>query len=354
MIKDQPFVSILIPVFNSLPYIREAMDSIFNQTYINFEVVIINDGSNDGTEQILRNYASKHQSIKLIEQENHGYCAALNCGIEYCSGKYVARMDSDDIMHPQRIELQVKFMEENPDVSILGSAIQYIDENGNLGRCHYYPKSTSISSMIFDESPVAHPSSFMRKDLFLQIGKYRANLYPAEDYDLWLRAFSANIKIENLQKILLFYRVHNKNTSLNNLSRRAYASICAQRACQLRLNNLEDQLDGVDVMSGSYFDLLPVNLRPSEMEIFCLVNSSIANIELPKVLKEYNSIRFQNEDAQFRILFLLRVAFHQFMNFKVISGISYFILSLFISPKMTILISIDKFSSRKRFRISNS
>ncbi len=348
MSRVQPVVSILIPVFNSLPYIKEALESILNQTYINLEIVIINDGSNDGTEQVLRNYASKHKSIKLIDQKNQGICAALNNGIEICSGKYIARMDSDDIMHPQRIELQVKFMEENPNISILGTAIQYIDLNGHLGRYHFYPKSSSISSMIFHESPVAHPTAFVRKEVFLQIGNYRENLYPAEDYDLWLRAFSADIKIENLQKVLLYYRVHNANTSSNNFIKRAYASICAQRACRLRLNKQLDHLDGVDVMNGNYFELLPLNLRPSEMEIFCSINSSIASTDLDKVLNEYNSITFQNGDDKFRILFLLRVAFHQISNFKLISGIRYLLSSLLISPKFTVVTSVYKFFSRIR------
>jgi glycosyltransferase involved in cell wall biosynthesis len=341
-----PLVSILLPVYNSVAYIESALNSILLQTYQNIELILINDGCNDGTELILQDFSNKYSYVRLINQENLGYCQSLNNGVELCKGKYIARMDADDIMHPSRIELQLKYLELNPNVSILGTAIQYIDVHNNHQRRHIYPTRYSLPKSIFEESPLAHPSVMMRKEIFDQIGKYRANMFPAEDYDLWLRAHTQNIVIDNLKDVLMYYRVHNSNTSSNNSLRRAYASICAQKGSFLRLNGLPDGLDGVDVLSGSYFNNLPAEYKPTDMEIFSAINSTIKNIDVDKALTKYEEINFHSKDDKFRVLFLLRVAFFYFSSIQIFDGLKYLLKSLMISISLTVCTISEKYRVR--------
>lgn len=341
-----PLVSILLPVYNSVAFIESALNSILLQTYQNFELILINDGCTDGTEVILLDFAKKHINVRLINQDNLGYCQSLNNGIDCCEGKYIARMDADDIMHPNRLELQVNYMESNSEVSILGTSIQYIDVYNNHHRKHIYPTRLEMSKSIFDESPLAHPSVMIRKDVFDQIGKYRENMFPAEDYDLWLRAFTQNIVIDNIKQVLLYYRVHISNTSSNNSIRRAYASICAQKGGLLRLNGMPDMLDGVDVLSGSYFNYLPLEFRPTDMEIFSAVNSTIKNIDLEKAISEYELLIFHDKDDKFRVLFLLRVSFYFFGSIQLLSALNYIHKALMISVRLTFITILDKYTVR--------
>lgn len=334
--KNKPLVSILIPVYNSCNFIDESISSVLNQTYDNIEIVIINDGSNDGTEYKLLSYASQYNSIRLINQENKGYCESLNLGINYCKGDYIARMDADDIMMNNRIALQVKYLEDNPDISILGSAIQYISSDGIVGRKHFFPSKKNISRSIFQQCPIAHPSVMIRRTVFSDIGFYRSNLFPAEDYDLWLRAYSKNVLIDNLSEVLLMYRVHSDNTSSQNVQRRALSSILAQKACLIRLTKNNDLLDNYKIDVNNYFEVLPEAFKPSEMEIFVNVNNIIYKDNLDELLTLFNKTSFNEKDRYFRIIFLLRVSYFYFRSFNYSKSFYYFILSFMISPIVSI------------------
>ena len=114
-----PLVSVLMPVYNSKNYIEESINSILSQTYKNIEIILINDGCNDGTEIILKAFSKSHSNIKLYNQDNIGYCNSINNGIQYCSGEYIARMDADDIMIFNRIEKQVNYLLNHTQISIL-------------------------------------------------------------------------------------------------------------------------------------------------------------------------------------------------------------------------------------------
>ncbi|MFA6339053.1 MAG: glycosyltransferase family 2 protein [Candidatus Paceibacterota bacterium] len=205
-----PKVTVLMPVYNSEKYLREAIDSILNQTFKDFEFLIINDGSTDKSSEIIKSY--KDSRIRLIENlENLGMADNFNKGIELAQGEYVVRMDSDDISLPNRIETQVDFMDKNSEIGVCGSWIKTI-KNSKIGHAiKYLNDSEEIKSNLLFHTSLAHPSTIIRKEAITKNNlRYEKKYDPADDYALWTQV-SKITKISNIQKVLLFYRVHQKN-----------------------------------------------------------------------------------------------------------------------------------------------
>jgi glycosyltransferase involved in cell wall biosynthesis len=219
-----PKVTVLMPVYNGENYLREAMDSILNQTFTDFEFVIVNDGSIDKSLEIINSY---HDSrIKLIENpKNLGISESLNKGLFSATGKYIVRMDCDDISLPHRLQKQIEYLDNHPEVIIVGSYIDMIDlDSRKLNQQVRYPliHDDIINSML-TSNPMAHPSVMFRRSEVLNIGGYRLfkewNGVSTEDYDLWLRIASNNFKLANLEESLLYYRYHS-----NSLTQVAFAN----------------------------------------------------------------------------------------------------------------------------------
>lgn len=205
-----PKVSVLMPVFNAEKYLREAIDGILNQTFTDFEFLILNDGSLDGSEEIILSYEDKR--IKYIKyQLNRGLVAVLNEGIDCAAGEYIARMDADDISLPERLDIQVKFMEENRDIGASGTAYQLFGERHNLYTppIGYHKAFTYLSS----NSSIGHPCAIIRADLLRQHNiRYEAEFQYAADYAFWIR-ISQISRITSIQEPLLLYRWHHNNMS---------------------------------------------------------------------------------------------------------------------------------------------
>ncbi len=212
------FVSIIIPVYNSEKYLSSCLLSIVNQTYKKIEIICIENGSNDNSYSILKIFSKNYKNIKVINLKKPSLSNALNKGIKLSKGEFIARMDADDISHPKRIEKQIKFLKKKKDVSIVGTDINLIDENGNFLKKIKYPhKFKDLKKKLEIDSFVAHPSVMMRKKIFSILKGYRYQFCPAEDYDLWLRALH-HYKIENMGQTLLNYRQHsNKMGSVMDL-----------------------------------------------------------------------------------------------------------------------------------------
>ena len=209
--SKKPLVSVVMSVYNGEKYLREAIDSILNQTFTDFEFIIINDGSTDGTLKIIKSY--KDPRIVLISRENKGLVASLNEGIKKAQGKYIARMDADDISLPTRLEKQTKYMEAHLECVMVGAGITFIDDKGKeTGRSPLLLHHDDIKLEILVRCPVAHPVVFFRRITFKNTGGYRQSYFPAEDYDLWLR-FMEQGRLANLGEILLEYRELNSGIS---------------------------------------------------------------------------------------------------------------------------------------------
>lgn len=220
-----------MPVFNGESFLRGSIESILGQTYSDFEFIIIDDGSTDRSVEIINSYADPR--IRLIRQgTNQGLISTLNTGISQASGTYIARMDGDDVSLPQRLERQVAFMDEHPEVGVCGTWFRKI--NGTRGRVVRPPiGSAEIKSFLLFDCPFAHPSVMLRRLLLDQLGQwYRADYRHAEDYDLWARLAEVT-EFANLPEVLLYYREHAAQVSASQ-SGGQQASANAVRAYQLR------------------------------------------------------------------------------------------------------------------------
>lgn len=194
--------------FNSALYLNEAVDSMLNQSFTDFEFLIVNDGSTDETFNILNEYNDNR--IHIINQENQGLARSLNNAIKLANGEYLVRMDADDISFPNRLENQFKFMESNPNIGVYGTAVSYISENGKLlGRSFPYLNNKVIKQKIlgFKGNVVAHPTVIIRKKTFNKYGPYNEFMSFNQDYHLWSKFLRNGVLFENTNEIELKYRI---------------------------------------------------------------------------------------------------------------------------------------------------
>lgn len=213
-------ISVIMSVYNTKEeYLREAIDSILNQTFTAYEFIIIDDCCNHDTKEILESYHDD-RIILVKNEENIGLTASLNIGLDLAKGKYIARMDSDDISMPDRLRDQYQYMEKHADVDILGGWFKAGNKiEKSLGRVS---KERRRVRMLFENAGVCHSAAFIRKD-FLEENNlnYDINMKKAQDYDLWSRCLDVG-RMEVLPKIVLEYRVHNDQISIRNSSEQNY------------------------------------------------------------------------------------------------------------------------------------
>ncbi len=228
MNSENPKVTVLMPVYNGERHLREAIESILTQAFTDFEFLIINDGSTDHSAEIVESYTDPR--IRLMHNEqNSGLIATLNNGIDLAQGKYIARMDCDDISLSQRLSRQVKFLDENPDCAVVAVKIVLINADGREIGDWKGDRNATTEDEIRRRLPIisciAHPGVMIRKPI---IAKYRydPSQHYAEDYDLWLRIASDGYQIAKIDEVLLKYRVHSAQiTSINNHVRFGLANI---------------------------------------------------------------------------------------------------------------------------------
>ncbi len=209
--ESDNLVSVILPVYNSVEYLKESIDSILGQTYPNLELILVDDGSDDRrVESIALSYGTK---LHYYYKEHGGVASSLNFGIDLARGVYISRMDADDISVPSRIERQVYFMENNLDVGVLGTGMRCIDENGN------YISSVSktitgheeiLAEMLFS-NPMRHPTIMFRRAILDQGWRYNLS-EKTEDYDLWTRMIQT-VKFANIREELLLYRIREDSVS---------------------------------------------------------------------------------------------------------------------------------------------
>lgn len=206
-----PKISVIMSVYNGEKFLKESVLSILNQTYADFEFIIINDGSTDLSLEILRGFEEKDKRIRLISRENKGLTPSLNEGIKLAQGEYIARMDSDDISMPERFEKQITFLEKNKDIALCGTWAINIDENGNeIGEYKTPITNKEIKKNILFHNPFIHPSVMIRKEIVNNIGLYNEKIKYAQDYEYWLRMIKKN-KVANLDDFLIKYRIAKKS-----------------------------------------------------------------------------------------------------------------------------------------------
>jgi glycosyltransferase involved in cell wall biosynthesis len=206
---NDPLVSVVIPVYNAGRYLRSALGSIVDQTFSDWEMICIDDGSSDTSPAILDDFASRFPRIQVVHQANAGIVAALNRGCELAKGAYICRMDADDIAMKDRVALQVAYMQEHPDCVALGGAILSMDSDSMPLGIQRLPSQhdSIVSNLLNRHTGVFHPTSMIRRDAFNEIGGYRPEYQWIEDHDLWLRLSRIGV-LSNLDQVVLCYRQH--------------------------------------------------------------------------------------------------------------------------------------------------
>lgn len=206
MVKVAPVVSVILPAFNAGPFVEAAVRSILVQTFRDFELILVDDGSTDGTGDILRRLAGEDSRIRLVQRENRGLVASLNEGLALARGKYIARMDADDISAPTRFERQVAYLEANHDVVLVGVRVWSMPSERWRGRV--ISGRREVSWGLYFYCDVAHPGVMFRADIARIHGlRYDPEYDWAEDYRLWFEVAGYGF-LDNLPQPLLFYRRH--------------------------------------------------------------------------------------------------------------------------------------------------
>ncbi len=211
---SSPRVSVLMPVYNASGTLPEALQSIAGQTLGDFEVIAVDDGSDDDTRMILEAWRRGDRRIRPVYADRAGLVETLNHGLSLCTGEWIARMDADDRMHPDRLARQAALLEARSEISVAGSLVE-IFADGAVGEgmkvyeawLNSLIEPEDIAREIFIESPIAHPSAMMRRDVLVDLGGYRDAGWP-EDYDLWLRCHAAGLRFAKVPEVLLYWREH--------------------------------------------------------------------------------------------------------------------------------------------------
>lgn len=214
-------VSVVLPVWNGVRFLAEAVESILLQTLDSFELIIVDDGSTDSTLKIANAFASRDPRVQVILLEHCGIAEALNAGIAIARGRYIARMDADDVALPSRLEKQVAFLDANADCVAVGCAIDVIDEGGeHLGMRMFPEQHADIAHTLLHtwSTAMAHPTVMTRMEALREVGGYRPTCVPSEDLDLWLRLSSVG-RLANLGEPLLQYRRHRNTVGIRDHSR---------------------------------------------------------------------------------------------------------------------------------------
>jgi len=214
---NKPLLSVVMSVYNEEEYLKKSIESILDQTFTDFEFIIINDGSTDKTQNILENYVHKDDRVKLlINERNLGLAKSLNRGIEIARGKYVARMDAGDISHPERFQKQVEFLEKNENVYILGTWAYWINENKEIVGESRFPVAVDCTN-VFRSGGAIHPSIMVRKELFQRIGLYNEKYDISLEFELYMRTLKSSFSIANIPEFLISVMHRDTGMTFNHL-----------------------------------------------------------------------------------------------------------------------------------------
>ncbi len=287
----RPDISVIMSVYNGETYLFEAIESVRNQTFKNWELIVINDCSTDTTADILAEFSLKDERIKVHTNEvNLKLPTSLNKAISLSSGKYIARMDADDICLPERLEKQFEFMEQNPDISLSSCRFMTVKNGvyasgGAGGRCD----SEALSTMLFVANPILHPGVIAKAEVMEKFN-YDTTLTCTEDLELWTRMASENHKLQILPECLLIYRLHDKQITSTTLERQHTEVLKIEQKYYGKLLQEMDEKMKEFYISGIYFK----------------ENADIENfLEFAKWLRNVSAGRIDRENINYALLEIL-------------------------------------------------
>ncbi|MDB4655126.1 glycosyltransferase [bacterium] len=209
-----PSISVLLCVYNGEDWLSESLRSILNQTFVDFELIVVSDGSTDNTNHIINEFSSADGRVKPFFKANTGLADSLNVGLNNANAQVIARLDADDLSHPRRLELQFDYFNQHKQVVLLGSWNSWIDSYGRVIGVARYPNNCKqlLNNLLTSKAFFVHSSVMFDRQLALELGGYRSCLTRCEDHDLWLR-MSLYGNISCLPINLAYYRLHQTNIS---------------------------------------------------------------------------------------------------------------------------------------------
>jgi glycosyltransferase involved in cell wall biosynthesis len=277
-----PLVSVSMPVFNSESFIAEAIQSILSQTYTNFELIIVDDGSSDRTREILDRFTDP-RIIKIYSDQNRGLITTRNLIAEMAKGKYLALLDADDRAMPERLQLQVEFLESNA-ADICGADHWTLNQaNGEIRRSKQRYSDSDIRALLTVCSPLCNPAIMGRLEIFKRF-PYKDSYRHAEDYCLWVEIALAGYRFANLQNKLIVYRLHSAQTSVN------YFQFARNVFCHAQARYLE----AIGIPQASFPKALPFLQRlPLGIDFMRRINKYIPNISIAANYELYARFQFR-------------------------------------------------------------
>ena len=249
-----PKISLIMSVYNGQDYLEEAIQSVLDQTFCDFELIIINDCSNDSTAEILADFASKDERVKVHTNEvNLRLPSSLNKAMSLARGKYIARMDADDICLPERLQKQYDFMESHPDVSLSSCRFMTL-KNGVIssGGCGGKSDNESIKALLLVTNPILHPGIIAKADTIRNL-QYDKNFTCTEDMELWTRFVMTDCKIEIIPEYLMLYRLHDKQITETTLEKQHREVVAIQKKYLANLLSPMNEAQEEFYIKGIYF-----------------------------------------------------------------------------------------------------
>ena len=214
-LPENPAVTVLMSVYNGARWLDEAITSVLNQTFTDFEFIIVDDGSTDQSSAIIRRFQQSDPRVVVISKPNTGLVDSLNCGTRQSHGKYIARMDADDICKPYRLQKQFAFLEAHPQITLVSGAMEYIDEEGNIfGRTYPITSPVKIRKKILQAGNViVYPAVMMRREVVVACGGYSNGMITAQDQHLWMKFLRKGYQLAMVSEPMILYRVSGKAIS---------------------------------------------------------------------------------------------------------------------------------------------
>lgn len=281
-----PKISIILPVYNGERFVSNAIDSILNQTFTDFELIVIDDGSKDGTYDLLNDYKKKDSRIKVISRENKGLIATLNEGFSIARGEYIARQDDDDISHLSRFEKQVGFLDENLEYALCGTFYNVVDEKNKFIRKHFLPSSNeNIQQHLFD-SCFGHGTIMLRRSMILDMPWYRKDALYVEDYDFFIRV-AKKFKVYNIPEYLYDWCFRGESVSFGNYK--------AQRTNKIAIQMSHEQgLEFCDAQDKAFKSYTEAQYLENLATVYLLENKRIKSINhyLKSLSQEFSVKKF--------------------------------------------------------------
>ena len=233
---NTPAVSVVMSVYNAGIYLRKAVGSVLSQTYQDLELVVINDGSTDGSGDVLDEFAASDRRVRVLHQENRGLIASLNRGVAEARGPLIARMDADDVSLPHRLERQIAYLDAHPEVGIVGGIVRYVNDRGEaVGGLwpEWSPPVLNGWRTLF-ETMLCHPTVVLRREVLDSTGLYDASALHAEDYELWTRALFETL-IANVPDVVLERRIWEGTVGAQHAERQEQTVIESMHAAHERV-----------------------------------------------------------------------------------------------------------------------